>query len=168
MSVRHIIGNLAKDPVVRQAGRVEIVQLTVLENTATYRGDERVPGLAPLNHWVEAKFELGANAAASLHEGNAVIVVGYERDNSFKGDDGTVYRRVIDAIHIGPDLSRATAVVTPTSRDKGEDAPEQPQPPQFKHEGYTGPAPTNFGGTNAPAADPAPDDDPAASLWTQS
>src|SRR5690606_37050993 len=97
MSVRHIIGNLAADPVVRQAGRIEIVQLTVLENTATYRGDERVPGLAPIRHIVEAKFELGANAAASLEEGHAVIVIGNERDASFKGDDGIVYQRVIDA-----------------------------------------------------------------------
>lgn len=154
MSVRYIIGNLAKDPVVRQAGRVEIVQLTVLENTATYRGDERVPGLVPLNHWVEAKFELGANAAASLHEGDAVVIVGYERDASFDGDDGTQYRRVIDATHIGADLARATAVIT---RKPRKDASEAERPVQPSNEGY-----------NAPAADPRPENASAESLWGQS
>jgi len=71
-----------------------------------------------LVHSVEAKFELGAGAASSLHRGDAVIVVGHERDASFEGTDGgVVYRRVIDATHIGPDLGRATAVVTRTPRE---------------------------------------------------
>ncbi|MET0884887.1 MAG: hypothetical protein ABWX92_00425 [Mycetocola sp.] len=47
-----------------------------------------------------------------------MIVVGHERGVSFEGTDGgVVYRRVIDATHIGPDLGRATAVVTRTPRD---------------------------------------------------
>ncbi|WP_214465521.1 hypothetical protein [Microbacterium flavescens] len=47
-----------------------------------------------------------------------MIVVGHERDASFEGTDGgVVYRRVIDATHIGPDLGRATAVVTRTPRE---------------------------------------------------
>lgn len=118
MSVRFITGNLAADPEVQQAGRVSITKFTVLENTAEYRGDQRVEGLKPLSHSVEAKFELGAGAAASLHKGDAVIVVGHERDASFEGTDGgVVYRRVVDATHIGPDLGHATAVVTRTPRD---------------------------------------------------
>lgn len=119
MSVRFITGNLAADPEVQDAGpNVKITKLTVLENTAEYRGDQRVEGLKPLSHSVEAKFELGAGAASSLHKGDAVIVVGRERDASFEGTDGgVVYRRVIDATHIGPDLGRATAVVTRTPRE---------------------------------------------------
>jgi single-strand DNA-binding protein len=118
MSVRFITGNLAADPEVQAAGKVSITKLTVLENTAEYRGDQRVEGLKPLSHSVEAKWELGAGAASSLHKGDAVIVVGHERDASFEGTDGgVVYRRVIDATHIGPDLGRATAVVTRTPRE---------------------------------------------------
>lgn len=118
MSVRFITGNLAADPEVQAAGKVSITKLTVLENTAEYRGDQRVEGLKPLSHSVEAKFELGAGAASSLHKGDAVIVVGHERDASFEGTDGgVVYRRVIDATHIGPDLGRATAVVTRIPRE---------------------------------------------------
>lgn len=112
MSVRFITGNLADEPEVQQAGRVQIVKLTVLENTATRRGDEWVPGHKPLRHDVEAKFELGENVAASLHKGDAVVIVGAERDASFDGNEGTVYRRVIDASHVGADLVNATAVVT--------------------------------------------------------
>lgn len=118
MSVRFITGNLAADPEVQQAGRVSITKLTVLENTAEYRGDQRVEGLRPLSHSVEAKFDLGAGAAASLRKGDAVIVIGRERDASFEGTDGgLVYRRVVDATHIGPDLGRATAVVTRIPRE---------------------------------------------------
>lgn len=155
MSVRYITGNLAKDPEIRKAGRVEIVQFTVLENTATYRGDERVPGLAPLNHWVEAKFELGANVAASLHAGDAVVVVGHERDASFEGKDGIQFRRVIDATHVGADLARATAVVTRTPRKE----PRQGQAPRFEQ------APDD--GYEAPA-EPQPQTETASSLWGQS
>lgn len=42
MSVRFITGNLAADPEVQAAGKVSITKLTVLENTAEYRGDQRV------------------------------------------------------------------------------------------------------------------------------
>lgn len=66
---------------------------------------------------MEAKFELGAGAAQSLHKGDAVIVVGHERDASFEGADGVVYRRIIDATHIGPDLAHATALATRTPRE---------------------------------------------------
>ncbi len=117
MTVRFITGNLAADPEVQQAGRVQITKLVVLENTFEYRGNERQEGLKPLNHYIEAKFELGDNAAKTLHKGDAVIVIGHERDASFEGNEGIVYRRVLDATHIGPDLSNATATVERIKRD---------------------------------------------------
>ena len=117
MSIRHVIGNLAADPEVIPAGKITITRFTVLENTAEYRGSERIEGHRPLAHTIEARFELGDNAASSLHKGDAVIVIGQERDASFEGENGTVFRRVVDASHIGPDLTRATAVVTRAARD---------------------------------------------------
>jgi len=116
MSVRFVTGRLSADPEVQQAGRIQITKLTVLENTYEYRGDERIEGQQPLAHYVEAKFELGANAASSLHKGDAVIVIGAERDASFEGREGTVYRRIIDASAIGPDLAHATPTVEPVRR----------------------------------------------------
>ena len=43
-----------------------------------------------------------------------------ERDASFEGKEGTVFRRVIDASSVGPDLARSTAVVTRTSKPKDD------------------------------------------------
>ncbi|MCZ4069090.1 single-stranded DNA-binding protein [Microbacterium sp. NPDC006705] len=123
MSTRFITGRLSADPEVQQAGRIQITKFTVLENTYEYRGEERIEGHQPLAHYVEAKFELGANAASSLHKGDAVIVVGAERDASFGGREGTVYRRIIDASAIGPDLAHATATVDPIRRAPATAAP---------------------------------------------
>lgn len=125
MTVRFVTGRLSADPEVQPAGRISITKFTVLENTYEYRGDERIEGKQPLAHYIEAKFELGENAAVSLHKGDAVIVVGHERDASFDGRDGTVYRRIIDAQHIGPDLGRATAVITRTRPAMSADADEE-------------------------------------------
>lgn len=116
MGNRYVTGRLAADPEEQAAGSIQIVKLTVLENTYERRGDDRIEGAAPLAHNVEAKFTLGANAAATLRKGDAVIVVGIERDASFEGRDGLVYRRVIDATHIGADLSHATAQITRSPR----------------------------------------------------
>lgn len=143
MGNRYVTGRLAADPEEQAAGSIQIVKLTVLENTYERRGDDRIEGAAPLAHNVEAKFTLGANAAATLRKGDAVIVVGIERDASFEGRDGLVYRRVIDAIHIGADLSHATAHITRDPRRDDQEhhgggatasphhRPRQPRPIPF-------------------------------------
>ena len=129
MSHRYITGNLASDPTARQAGQVQIVSFTVLENTAHYQGNTRIPGRAPINHFIEAKFELGENVLASFHKGDAVVVIGHERDNSFDGEDGSLkYRRVIDAA----DVAHATVTITrnaPRQRDEEDGAVVTPPPP---------------------------------------
>lgn len=132
MTIRFITGHLAADPEVQQAGRIKITKFTVLENTYEYRGAERIDGKAPLAHNIEAKFELGENAASSLRKGHPVIVIGQERDASFDGDNGIVYRRIIDAQHIGPDLRSAIAAVTPRKTTAAEPATEStPEPAEF-------------------------------------
>lgn len=150
MGHRYLVGNLAEEPETRQAGRVQIVTLTVLENTAQYQGGERVEGHKPLRHIVEAKFELGSNVLASLHKGMPVVVVGQERDASFEGKEGTVFRRVIDASSIGPDLARSTAVVTRTAPKAKEDSSPAPR---FEE--------------SQPDAEPAPEPQPTGSMWAQ-
>ena len=112
MSTRTITGNLATDPEAVQAGRVQIVKLRVIENTGEYRGGEWTPHEAPTTHFVESKFELGEHVLASLHQGDAVIVVGYERTVAWGEGDDRRHGRVLEADAIGPDLSRATAVTS--------------------------------------------------------
>ncbi|MGE3449613.1 MAG: single-stranded DNA-binding protein [Microbacteriaceae bacterium] len=112
MSARTITGNLAADPEVVQAGNVSITKFRVIENTGEYRGGKFVAHDNPTTHFVEARFELGENAAATLQKGTAVIVVGKEHTNSWGDEGAKQYGRVIDAHNIGVDLGRATAVVT--------------------------------------------------------
>ena len=97
---------LAGDPEVVKAGSVSITKLRVIENTGEYRGGKFVAHDTPTSHFVEARFELGENAAESPHKGDAVIVVGKQ------------YGRVIDADTIGVDLSRATAAVTRNAKQE--------------------------------------------------
>ena len=112
MSTRTITGNLAIDPEAVQAGRVQIVKLRVIENTGEFRGGEWTAHEAPTTHFVEAKFELGEHVLASLHKGDAVIVVGYEHTVAWGEGEYRRTGRMIEADAIGPNLTRATAVVT--------------------------------------------------------
>ncbi|WP_404444636.1 hypothetical protein LG315_12320 [Microbacterium marinum] len=64
MSIRTITGNLAADPEVVQAGTIQITKLRVIENTGEYRQGKYQPHDTPTTHFVEARFELGQNAAA--------------------------------------------------------------------------------------------------------
>lgn len=116
MSVRTITGNLATDPETSQVGRVQIVKLRVIENTGEYRQGEWVQHDAATTHFVEAKFDLGYNTAASLHRGDAVIVVGQEHTVSWGEGEAKRYGRVITADAIGASLARATVQVTRTPR----------------------------------------------------
>ena len=119
MSTRTITGNLAADPEVVKAGSVSITKLRVIENTGEYRGGKFVAHDTPTSHFVEARFELGENAAATLHKGDAVIVVGKEHSNSWEDKEGAKqFGRVIDADAIGADLSRATAAITRNTKQE--------------------------------------------------
>jgi hypothetical protein len=103
VSSRTIIGNLAADPEVVQAGRLRITKLRVIEDTGEYRGGKYLPHPDATTHFVDAKFELGENTAASW------------------GPEGAKsYGRVVEADHVGVDLSRATADVRKVTRDGGD------------------------------------------------
>lgn len=117
MNTRTITGNLAADPEVVTAGTVNITKFRVIENTGEYRGGKFVAHDTPTSHLIEARFELGDNAAATLHKGDAVIVLGKEHTNSWEDKDGgKQYGRVIDADAIGADLSRATAAISKNAK----------------------------------------------------
>lgn len=117
MSTRTITGNLAADPEVVQAGKIQITKLRVIENTGEYRRGEYIEHDTPTTHFVESRFELGESVAASLHKGDAVIVIGREYTKSWGPDDAKQYGRVIDADRIGADLTRAVAQVRRIARE---------------------------------------------------
>lgn len=70
---RTITGNLAADVDVIQAGSISITKFRVVENTGEYRAGTFVAHPAATTHFVEAKFELGENAPATLRKRDAVI-----------------------------------------------------------------------------------------------
>lgn len=117
MATRTITGNLAADPEVVQAGSIKITKFRVIENTGEYRRGEYVEHDTPTTHYVEAKFELGENAAATLHKGDAVIVVGREHTSSWGPEDAKQYGRVIEAENIGASLARAVAQLRRVATD---------------------------------------------------
>lgn len=119
MSTRTITGNLAADPDVVQAGSIKITKLRVIENTGEFRAGKWQAHPDATTHFVEAKFELGENAAASLHKGDAVVVVGREHTNSWGDENNKQYGRVLEADTIGADLNRATVSVTRSAREPG-------------------------------------------------
>lgn len=100
MSTRTITGNLAANPEIVQAGSISITKLRVIENTGEYRQGRWTPHPDATTHFVEAKFELGENTAATFHKGDPAIV--------------------IEARNIGPDLNRAVAQVRRTSKPDDE------------------------------------------------
>ena len=106
MTTRTIIGNLATEPTVVQAGSTTITKLRILENTGQYRAGTWTEHENPTSHFVEAKFELGEHAAESLNRGDPVIVVGREHTVSWTEGDQKKYGRVIEADAIGVDLRR--------------------------------------------------------------
>ena len=120
MSTRTITGNLAADPEVIQAGSIQITKFRVIENTGEYRQGKWQAHPNATTHFVEARFELGENAAASLHKGDAVIVVGREHTTSWGEEGSKQYGRVIDAENIGADLGRATVSVVRSARDDSQ------------------------------------------------
>lgn len=120
MSTRTITGNLAEDVTVVQAGSIPITKFRVIENTGEYRQGKWVAHPASTTHFIEAKFELGENAAATLHSGDPVIVVGDEHTNSWGEEGAKQYGRVIEARFIGVDLNRAVAQVRRTSKPDSE------------------------------------------------
>ncbi|RFA06819.1 hypothetical protein B7R21_18405 [Subtercola boreus] len=81
---------------------------TANQDTGEYRGGKNLPHPDATTQFVEAKFELGENTAATLRKGDAVIVVGREHTASWGPDRAKSYGRVVEADHIGVDLSRAT------------------------------------------------------------
>lgn len=110
-----LVGNLTADPELRfTPNGAAVTKFTVASTpryfnkaSGTYEDGETV--FMACNVWREA----AENAATSLHKGTRVIVNGRLKARSFETKDGsrrTVFEIEVDSF--GPDLTRATAVVT--------------------------------------------------------
>ncbi|RDH95085.1 single-strand DNA-binding protein [Curtobacterium sp. AG1037] len=117
MATRTILGNLAEDPTSTKAGKATVTRITVLENTGRYVRGEFQKDDTPTRHNVEAWFDLGNNAAATLRSGMPVIVVGDEHTESWGEGTERQFRRVLRATSIGPDLRYAVAQVRKAERE---------------------------------------------------
>lgn len=107
-----VIGRLAEDPDVVQAGQKKITKMRVLVNTGEYRDGKFVQDDEPTGYNVEADFELGEEAAAALGKGDRIIVVGRERTHAYHVDGATRRNRILEADHIGADLRSQHVTVT--------------------------------------------------------
>ena len=121
MATRTIIGNLAEDPTTTQAGQATVTRLIVLENTGRRIRGEFQQDETPTRHNVEAWFDLGQNAAATLRSGMSVIVVGDEHTEAWGEGKERQFRRVLRASAIGPDLRFQVGQVRKVERpDNGQ------------------------------------------------
>ena len=118
MSTRTITGNLVTHPEVVQADSIQITKLRVIENTGEYRQGKWQAYPDATTHFVEAKFELGENTAATLHKGDAVVIGGREHTSSWGDEGAKQYGRILGADDIGVDLNRVTAEVRRISKSE--------------------------------------------------
>lgn len=102
MAERTIWGHLAADPTTQAAGKASVTKFRVIENTGGSRDGKWVEHETPTTHYVEAWFDLGESAAAQLHQGDGIIVVGKERAEKWDAaDGGTQYGRILRADRFG-------------------------------------------------------------------
>lgn len=82
----------------------------MIENTGEYRSGKYVEHSDPTTHFVEARFESGENAVATVHEGDAVIIIGREHTSSWGEEGAKQYGRVLEAENLDLDLDLDRAV----------------------------------------------------------
>lgn len=102
------VGNLVADPVARASstGSGQFTSFRIASTPRRRDANGQWVNKATSYYGVTAFNSVGANAAASLRKGDAVIVWGRLRVNEWTSKDGVAMRSVeIDAVHIGADLT---------------------------------------------------------------
>jgi len=105
------VGRLTADPEVKFVGAkgTALVSFSIAVNRK--KGEEESVHYFDCVAWSS----LATNIADSLRKGNRVIVTGQLKQDRYETKDGkTASKIVIDVRNIGPDLTYATAVVSPT------------------------------------------------------
>lgn len=137
----NVVGNLTRDPELRQAGNAPVAGFAIAVNERKFNRDS--------NQWEDgatqffecsAWRELGQNVAASLKKGMQVIVQGNLKQRSYEKDGQPRTVVEIEVLNIGPNLGKQVAQVQKV----------QPQNQQAPQQGYA------QGGPVAPQGYPQP------------
>lgn len=141
-----IVGNIVADPELRftpsgaAVANFRIASTPRTFNKQTNQWEDGEGLFLTCNVWRQA----AENVAESLSKGMRVIVNGRLRQRSYEtreGEKRTVYEVEVD--EVGPSLKYATAKVTRTQRDGGQQGGQRPQQQQ---DDPWGSAPQGFGG----------------------
>ncbi len=125
-----IVGNLTDDPELRYTGNGHAVaNLTVAVSSRVRRNgswEQVQDGFFRCNVWRS----LAENVAETLHKGDRVVVVGKLKQRNWTDNDENRRTSIeIEAAHIAPDLSFATAALTKSTKASTTDEPEDDSPP---------------------------------------
>ena len=101
-----LIGNLTRDPEIREAGESKVVSMGLAETREGKDGEK-----TPQFYDVEAWGDLAEHVAASLAKGDLVIAAGKLRYDSYEKEGERRSRVKVVASHIGPSLRFCEAEV---------------------------------------------------------
>jgi single-strand DNA-binding protein len=123
-SQHHFQGNLVADPTQRvTANGLKVTQFRIVQSGRRF---DRATGdwvsTDPVYMSVACWRQLGDNVARTLHKGDTVVVIGRmkmrEYDDANGGPRRTFYE--VDALAVGPDLSRYVALLARPNRELEE------------------------------------------------
>lgn len=106
-----LIGNLTRDPEVRDTGENKVAVLGLAESRENREGEK-----TPQYYDVEVWGALAVNAAASLSRGDLVIAVGHLRYDAYEKDGEKRSKVKVVASHLGPSLRFVGADVNRAER----------------------------------------------------
>lgn len=120
-----LVGNLVDDPKLHTTdGGAEVAGFRVASTARRFdRAEQRWVDGGSLFLSVSCWRALGANAAASLRRGDPVVVTGRLTTRTYEKDGQTRSVPELEALALGPDLARGTAVFRRAPRAP-EDAAE--------------------------------------------
>jgi single-strand DNA-binding protein len=127
-----VVGNLVDDPKLRtlEAGH-DVASFRIASTSRRFdRDSQRWVDGGQLFLGVTCWRELAGNAAASLRRGDPVIVSGKLSTRTYEKDGQTRSVCELEALAVGPDLARGTAVFrrTPKPVEEPAGAPAEPGP----------------------------------------
>lgn len=127
-----LVGNLVDDPKLRTTdGGAEVVGFRVASTARRFdRGEQRWVDGSSLFLSVSCWRALGTNAAASLRRGDPVVLTGRLSTRTYEKDGQTRSVAELEALALGPDLARGTAVFrrAPRAPEEAVEAAERREP----------------------------------------
>lgn len=136
-----VVGRIGQEPERRTTSRGDVVQFSVARNERVRQPDGSWAQGETTWFQVNAWDRLGANAAASLHKGQPVVVHGLMQTRQWEGQDGqSRTSTTLQARAIGHDLSHGTAsfariATTPAASVPLPAADQQPDAPRTAQQG---------------------------------